>query len=272
MAQGRLIRAAAAAGLFAFGAAAEAAAPSASAPDFVVGAALGCAGAWQLRRSPPLFVTALAWFAGTLATPLLLLYRGPLLQLLLGLGGPPSRRDRALAAAGWIAALLPLPAAGPATAAAAACVAATVLMRGGAADQRRVRPAAGAAAAVLAALWALAAAGVGSADSLTLLNDAAVLAVGALAVTVATGTWTRGAASALVVRPGRRGTDRPITAQLARVLADPELEIRYALPGVGWVDEAGGRSRRRRAPRSHAPMRREEARSRSSTTPPPLAN
>ena len=75
---------------------------------------------------------------------------------------------------------------------------------------------------------------------LTLANDVAVVAAAAVALSVASGRWTQAAASALVVALGRaRHPGRPVTAQLARALADPDLELCYAVPGLGWVDEHG---------------------------------
>ena len=45
---------------------------------------------------------------------------------------------------------------------------------------------------------------------------------------------------------------QPVVARLARVLADPGLQVHYKVPGVGWVDEQGHPSPPRSGrPRSH---------------------
>ena len=36
-----------------------------------------------------------------------------------------------------------------------------------------------------------------------------------------------------------RHPELPVSDLLAGTLADPDLEIRYAIPGRGWVDEQG---------------------------------
>ena len=252
MAQGPLTRAAAAIAVLALGAVAEAAAPPPTAvltlADYAVGAGLGCGGAWLLARAPRTaclaLATAGAWFLGTLLTAGLLAYRGPLLHLLLAIpaGRLAGRRPRVVAGAGWIAAVLPLAVAAPATAAAAGATAVLALTRtrNVAADERRLLAATSVAAGSLAVIWTLAALHEDAPNALGLANDLAVLAAGGLALSAATGAWARGAASALVVRLGPgNAADRPITAQLARALGDPGLEIRYALPNIGWVDERG---------------------------------
>jgi signal transduction histidine kinase len=72
------------------------------------------------------------------------------------------------------------------------------------------------------------------------LDDAAVLAGGALALCAAAGVFARRAANALVVDLGpARRPGLPITAQLGRALADPGLQLLYAVPGLGWMDERG---------------------------------
>ena len=263
MAKAPLIRAAATAGVLALGAAAEAVAPSATlaltASDYAVGAGLGCGGAWVLERERTVgalgLLTAVAWFLGTLAgagsgapaavgSAFLLAYRGPLLHLLLAVpsGRPPGGRAQAMAAAAWIAGLLPLAVAGPLTAAGAALVAgfATVRARRAAADRRQALTAAAFAGGGLGVVWGLAATGLASGPALQVMNDAAVLAAGAVGLSAGAGLWVTEAAGSLVIELGEdRSPDRPITAELARALADPALELRYALPGVGWVDERG---------------------------------
>lgn len=100
---------------------------------------------------------------------------------------------------------------------------------------------------MLAAVWALAALGSVDAAALLVVNDLGVLGAGCLALSAAAGMWARRAAGALVVELGEgRHTGRPVGAQLAKVLADPGLEVLYAVPGLGWVDEQG---RQREGPR-----------------------
>ena len=118
---------------------AEALSPSATPAltvlDFAVGAVVGVGGAWLLPRAAatPAVAFAVLWFLGTLTgatsaalsaigIALVLAYRGPLLQLLLDTpsGRLGSRSLRCLAAASWLAGLLPTAAARPATTGAAA--------------------------------------------------------------------------------------------------------------------------------------------------------
>jgi signal transduction histidine kinase len=262
VAQDSLTRATAAVSILALGVVGEVAAPQSAAltaADFAVGAGLGCGGAYLLGRAPRpaclALAAAVAWFAGTLegassgalsglGAVLLIAYRGPLLHLLLGVasGRLVSRPARTLASAGWLASVLPLPLAGPATSALAAVIAAHagVSARRAAAGRTWVLTATAAVAALLATLWALASLGVGSETALLALNDAAVACAALIALSAAAGWWTRGTARAVAVelgplhRPGQ-----PLTVRLGRALADPDLEIRYALDGEDWVDEQG---------------------------------
>jgi signal transduction histidine kinase len=255
-------RVSAAAGVVAIGIVAEALGPASSpaltAADFAVGTTIGCFGAWLVPRSltPALLALAFAvtWFLGTLSVAsssvlsglgsvLLLAHRGPLLQLLLGMptGRLAGRRVRALAAGGWIAAVLPLAIARPATTIAAALVSAVLAARSRrSAGQRRVLLLGAAAAAGLAVVWALAVVGGGNASVLLAVDDLLVLGAGCVALSSAAGAWNLGAASRLVVELGSaRHAGRPVSAQLAKILADPALEVRYRVPGFGWVDEKG---------------------------------
>jgi signal transduction histidine kinase len=255
VAQGRLTGAAL---VLALGIAAEALAPAASpaltAADFLTGAAVGLGGAWLLDRTRLAarlaIATSVAWFAGTLSgsdigalstigTACVLAYRGPLVHLLSGEAKGWARR--AVVVAAWAGGFLPVSAAGPVTSGAAALAAALLAADGrrAAADRRRALLSCAGCAAVLAALWLAAVLGAAG-TALALANDAAVIAAAAVSLTAAAGMWTRAAASALVVSLGReRHPGRPVTARLARALADPELELCYALPGLGWVDEQG---------------------------------
>jgi signal transduction histidine kinase len=260
MAQGALTRPAAGAGILALGAAAEAVAPAATpfatTLDWAVGAALGGGGAWLLDRAPAAgrlaLLAAVTWYLGTLAgtssgvlaAVCVLAYRGPLLHLLLSVpsGRLPGARARALATAAWIAGLLGPVVAAPATAAFAATVAAVVLARArrSAPGRRQALLATAAAAAGLSAMWWLAALDLASHATLLVLNDVAVLGAGVVALAACAGAWERQAAGKLVVELGAdRRPDRPVTAQLARALGDPDLELRYAVPDVGWLDERG---------------------------------
>jgi signal transduction histidine kinase len=262
MAQGSLIRALAAFSIAALGTAAEIAAPQSAAftaADFAIGAGLGCAGACLIRRAPLPAALALAsavlWFAGTFAgatsgalssigAALLIAYRGPLLHLLLA--GVSARLAsspvRVLAAAGWLASVLPLSVAGPATAALAAVTAASAAAAARRADasQARMLWSLAAAAGLLAVIWAVPSFVGGGESALLALNDAAVAGAAAVALTAVAGLWRQGAARAVVIElgPGQRG-GQPLTVRLGRALADPELEARYALAGAGWVDEQG---------------------------------
>jgi hypothetical protein len=256
------VRVSIAAGVVGIGIAAEVLAPSSSpaltAADFTVGAATGCFGAWLIPRAltPALLALAFAvtWFLGSLSdasfavlsglgSVLLLAHRGPLLQLLLGMptGRVAGRGVRALAAGGWISAVMPLAIVRPATTIAAALVSAVLAARSQlVARERRVLQAGAAASAGLAVVWALPVVAVGNATVLLAVDDLLVLGAGCLALSSAAGVWDLGAAGRLVVELGSaRHAGRPVSAQLAKILADPALEVRYRIPGFGWVDEQG---------------------------------
>jgi len=260
VAQDRLTRVVAIVAVLGFGAAAEAlGGADLEFADFAVGVAIGCGGALLLGRAtrPALLAlaTSVAWFLGSLdgagthaldalGAVLLLAYRGPLLHLLLGVpaGRVSSRRGQALAAGAWVCAVLPLEAARPATTIAAALVATDTAVRArrAGADRRPALDAAAAAAAALAVVWALGWFEVFSATVLLVVTDIAVLAAGAVALAAAGGVWARSGARALVVDLGpTRRPGQPLTSQLARALGDPELDLRYEVPGLGWVDEVG---------------------------------
>ncbi|WP_028063388.1 sensor histidine kinase [Solirubrobacter soli] len=218
--------------------------------DLLTGIAAGLGGAWLLRRAGATadlaVATAVAWFAGTLdgsanaaldaiGGVCVLAYRGPLLHLLLRVVG--GRVARGLVVAAWLGAFLPSTVT-IAVAAATGAVALAHARRAGA-DRRRALLAAAACAIALAALWTAALEGGGS-TALTLLNDGLVIATVSVGLAAASGLWARAAASRLVVALDRdRHPGRPVTAQLARALADPDLELCYAVPGLGWVDERG---------------------------------
>jgi signal transduction histidine kinase len=253
---------------------AEAIAPGPVTPltgaDFAVGAGYAVVGAWLLRargrgRASAMggwlaLAVSAAWFVGTAAAArptalpsygtevAVLGYRAMLAHLLLqGLDHWrfPSRRagTRLVISVGYAAVLLPVPADGLVTAGLMAGV--TVLAgraaRRAAADRRPVLLALALAAGTLAAVWWLAASGQAPGDGLTLANDAALM-VAAVAVVAGSSPqrWLPGAIHGLVVDLGpSRHAELPVSDLLAATLADPELDVRYAVPGRGWVDEQG---------------------------------
>ena len=221
---------------------------------------VGCgAAAGAVRLSGPARVLTLAfavlWFGGTLdeagsgllggvGSVLLLAYRGPLLQLLLDVGSPgrSTRFSIGLVIAGWVAALLPFAVASPTTSVLAATAAVLLLRRARVAssDARNAVLAAATATLALALVWGVAAAGVGPGRVLLGFGDVTVGVAIAIALAAASGFWTRGAERALVIELGAtRRPGLPLTTRLARALADPELEVRYLVPDVGWVNERG---------------------------------
>ena len=247
--------------------------------DFAVGACYAAVGAWLLRAhgrgrgtagtgadrlawGPAggwlALAVAAAWFSGTAAAALpayaagiaVLSYRAMLTHLLLqGLNHwrTPSRRaggdTRLVILACYAAVLLPVPADGLVTAGLMAMLAvlAGLTARRVAADRRPVLLTVSLAAATLAAVWWLAASGRADGDGLTLANDVALIVA---AVAVVTGSspqrWLPGAIHGLVVDLGpSRHPELPVSDLLAGTLADPELEVRYAIPGRSWVDERG---------------------------------
>jgi signal transduction histidine kinase len=230
-----------------------------TAADYAVGAGFALSGAWlwAAERSLGLLslVTAVTWFAGTLAVVVpglpgypgdvaALAYRGVLVHLLVRALGDraPTGLSRLLIAAGYLVVLLPVPVDGVASAAAMTVVAAVTVQaaRRAPADRRAVHVAAAAAAAAVSAAWWLAVGGVTGAG-VQLANDVALLATAALLVLRSDpGARLRGAINALVVELGpARRPGAPVSALLADALADPQLEVRYAVPGMGWFDEQG---------------------------------
>jgi hypothetical protein len=263
VAQGQLAAAGACAALLAAGAVAEIAAPGPTglltAADYAVGAGFALSGAWlwAAERSLGLLslVTAATWFAGTLAVVVpglpgypgdvaVLAYRGVLVHLFVRAleQERPAGLSRLLIAAGYLAVLLPVPVNGLASAVVMTAVAAVTAQaaRRAPADRRAVLATAAAAAAVVSAAWWLAAGGVTGAG-VQLANDAALLAAAALLVLRSDpGARLHGAVNALVVELGpARRPGAPVSALLADALADPQLEVRYAVPGMGWLDEQG---------------------------------
>ena len=189
--------------------------------------------------------TALLWFAGTLDGSTIAgldaiggVARSPIAGLCCtccsgrSTGGRPG-----LAVAAWLGAFLT----SVVTIAVAALVVVTALAQARRAGvyRRRALLVTAAVAGALAVVWAAALA-FGPSTALTLANDVLVAVTVVVALATARGVWARAAASRLVVALGReRHAGRPVTAQLARALADPSLELSYAVPGFGWVDERG---------------------------------
>jgi hypothetical protein len=265
MAQSRL-RAACCAVILAAGAAAEIAWPGPTAlltlADYAVGLAFAVCGPWLVtagRRWGWISMAAAAgWFAGGaaaaapwlspyLANVAALSYRGFLTHLLVCAVSQqqPIRARRPLIVAGYLAVLLPAPIDGLATAVVMALLAllAATAARRSPADLRRALAAVALSAGALALTWSLAAAGVTAGAAADLVNDLALIAA---ALVVATGwareDWLRGAVSSLVVELGPSTRPAaPISALLADALADPDLEVRYRVPGLGWFDEHGMR-------------------------------
>jgi hypothetical protein len=263
VAQGQLAAAGACAALLAAGAVAEIAAPAPTdlltAADYAVGVGFAVSGAWlwAADRSVSLLslATAATWFAGTLASMVpglhsypadvaVLAYRGVLVHLLVRAlsDRQPVGLSRLLIAAGYLAVLLPAPADGLASAVVMTAVAARTALaaRHAPADRQGALTAATLAAAVVSAAWWLAAGGATGAG-VQLANDAASLAAAVLVVLRSDpGARLHGAINALVVELGpSRRPGSPMSDLLAGALADPELEVRYAVPGMGWFDEQG---------------------------------
>jgi signal transduction histidine kinase len=233
--------------------------------DFVVGACFAVTGGRIARGTASgwlaLAVSA-AWFCGTAATAVPALpgyaagitslgYRAVLAHLLLVTlgpvrsprGAPAGKGMRLLIVAAYASVLLPVPADGLATAGlmAVVVVAAVIAARRAATDRRPVLATAALAAATLAVVWGLAASGAAGGNGLTLANDAAlVAAAGAVAAGSVAHRWLPGAIHALVVDLGPSDhREQPVSGLLAAALADPEIEVRYAVPGRGWLDEQG---------------------------------
>jgi len=263
VAQGQLTAAAGCAVILAAGVAAEVAGPGPAAvlsvADLAVGAAFAGCGLWLVAAGRSWgwlgLVTAAAWFGGTAAgaAPWLpaylgnvaaLGYRAFLLHLLAcALGRQPASTYRPLILAGYLAVLLPVPADSLATAALIAGLAAlaAATARRAPADRRRAIVSVCLSAVALAVIWSLAAASVIGGTGAELANDLALVAAAfVLAAGWARGGWLQGAINALVVELGpSQHPAAPVSALLANALADPELDVRYSVPGFGWFDENG---------------------------------
>ena len=265
VAQGQLTAAAGCAAILAAGVAAEVAGPDPAVrarplPICAVGAAFAGCGLWLVAAGRSWgwlgLVTAAGWFAGTAAgaAPWLpaylgnvaaLGYRAFLLYLLACALGAAAGRSiyRPLILAGYLAVLLPVPADSLATAALMAGLAAlaAAAARRAPADRRRAIVSVCLSAVALAVIWSLAAASVTGGNGAELANDLALVATAfVLAAGWARGGWLQGAINALVVELGpSQHPAAPVSALLANALADPELDVRYSVPGLGWFDENG---------------------------------
>jgi signal transduction histidine kinase len=238
--------------------------------DYLVGAAFGVGGGWLIATGRHVgwisVATAASWYAATAVTGVAsfpayfgnvidLGWRCFLLHLIVRTLAHqrPIRGGSVLVLSAYSAALLAVPIDGFATAGLVLTLAALSALRStsAAADQRRLLAAVAVVAAILGAVWMMAAAEIGVTNDVQLANDAAAL-VGAVVLIAgpAGDVWLHGAISALVVDlgPARRAT-APVSDLLAHALADPGLEVRYAVPGLGWFDDLG----RHVDPPPHAP-------------------
>jgi signal transduction histidine kinase len=264
MAQGPLRAAACCGVILAAGAAAEIAWPGPTAllaaASYAVGLAFALCGAWLvaadcrwgwigIAAAAGWFATEAAaaapWLSAYVANVTALSYRGFLTHLLTCAISQqhPTRARRPLIVAGYLAVLLPAPADGMATTAVMPLLAvlAARVARRSPADLRRAQAAIALLAAGLALIWSLAAAEVVTGGAAELINDLALVATAVvLGVGSAREDWLRAAVSSLVVELGPSGRPAaPVSALLADALADPDLEVRYSVPGLGWFDERG---------------------------------
>jgi hypothetical protein len=206
----------------------------------------------SLRTADLALAIAATWALGTFAAggdlpaALILVHRAPLAVLVLTYPGARLRSaaGRAIALAAVVAPFTPAGVRAGATAgvigAAALAVAAGV---GSTAPV--LRPPRAAAALTGAVIAAAAGAGAGAAElwgatALLVVYDVVLLTAAAgLLIPLASGRWSAVAASSLALELGTGAPGAPITAGLADVLRDPELELRLRVPGGRWTDEAG---------------------------------
>jgi hypothetical protein len=115
-----------------------------------------------------------------------------------------------------------------------------VYLPGTSADARGAVFAVGSASLILAIVWGVATVASSHGGLLLVVNDAAVAGALIIALAAAGGVFAREAERALVVDLGQSARPGlPVTTRLSRALADPDLEVRYFVPDVGWVDERG---------------------------------
>ena len=204
----------------------------------------------SLRTADLALAIAATWALGTFAAggdlpaALILVHRAPLAILILTYPGARLRSavSRTIALAAVVAPFTPAGVRAGATAgvigAAALAVAAGV---GSAAPVLRPpRAAASLTGAVIAAAAGAGAAELWGATALLVVYDVVLLTAAAgLLIPLASGRWSAVAASSLALELGTGAPGAPITAGLADVLRDPELELRLRVPGGRWTDEAG---------------------------------
>ena len=214
--------------------------------DFAVGCVLICGGvaAWDRRPESRVGIVMLlagaTWFLGTLASPLLYLHRGPLVQLHLSYptGRLRSRLVWAVVAAAYVDAAVEPLAGNRLLTLGLACAVALTALHGFAGTSDLARKAgtpALAAALAFAAALALAASGrlLGWKADLWVYDLVIASAAMVLVVDLLRSRW-----------PDAVGTHEEagtLRAKLARALDDPSLVVGYRLDGgAGFVDDAGG--------------------------------
>jgi signal transduction histidine kinase len=221
-----------------------------AAADVVVGWAFFGAGILTFGRGRTgagalLLATGALWFAGSFWDGALYLHRGPLVMLVVALGGMrrPSVAELAVVVLGWLVAVDPLATSPPLTAALALGLVGLAARRLIAGAPRPVIAACllAAAAAGIAAVASAATAFSTAGDALLLAYEAALVGVAfttlrALPSTVATGS----AVADLVVELGGAARSAPVRDALAQALGDPSLVVAYRVgPEERYVDEQG---------------------------------
>jgi hypothetical protein len=252
------LRRAAALGAAALAVGAELAAPAGavwlSALDAAVAVAFagGAAAVAQVsgRTSDLALAVAVTWGLGTIAAGgdlpavLVLLHRAPLAVLVVTYPGRPlwAAAPMATGTAVVLATVSPVDVRAGATAAVTG-IAALVAAVGAARTAPVLRPPRSAAALAGGAVAVVAIVG-----ALELADPTVVLAVydailivsaAGLLGLLAAGRWTAAAATGLALELGGGPAGAPVTAGLAAVLRDPDLELRIRLAGGAWTDEAG---------------------------------
>jgi signal transduction histidine kinase len=232
--------------------------------DWTIGAGFTAAAVRRSRARPTArppvelvlgLATAALWFASTgagllptqwqaVATSVTVIaYRGPLLHWLVAHAGI-ARRGTVLLllTLGYAAALTGTRASAVVTALAALGLAAAVVRRarGRRDDARRVARATAAVLIALGLVWAGAAADVVPTEARQVMDVAVLLCAIGLLGRSADASGLSGAVGGLVVELGPSGRhSSPVSATLARALADPLLQLRAYSPDTGWTDESG---------------------------------
>jgi signal transduction histidine kinase len=235
--------------------------------DWTIGAGFTAAAARRpfmgrtARRTAELALglgTAALWFAATGAAHLppqwqgtatvltgltVIGYRGPLLHWLVRQADAPRRGTvLALLAVGYAGALTGTRGSAVATAATALALAVVVAAtaRSRRDDARRVARATAVVLAALGLVWASAATGLLPSSAGVLLDTVVLLGAVVLLGGPAASRGLSGAVGSLVVELGPSSRQRaPVSATLARALADPQLHVRAYAPDTGWTDEFG---------------------------------